>query len=148
MDKRFLRIINMKTFINVFPVYFLLFLTEPPDSPHNCTIVNRTSNSLRLECLPGSSGGLTTSHWLEVYSLNPTRLLRNLSNEQEPAFAINDLPSGFIFKLAIYATNRRGRSRTIEITGSTTTPSPWKSGMWLNIYHIILSRPEISFKKH
>lgn len=78
--------------------------------------------------MPGHAGGLEQLFHLQVYSLNPNKLLKNLSNHEAPYFAIKDLPAGYIFKLVIYSSNRRGKSKTIEITGSTTEASPWKSG--------------------
>ena len=102
--------------------------TQPPTSPHNCSVQNRTRNSLDLGCLPGNSGGLQQIFHLQVYSLNPNKLLQNLNNTEAPYFAIKDLPAGYIFKLVIYSSNRKGKSKAIDITGSTTEASPWKSG--------------------
>lgn len=111
-----------------FTIFFIFERTEPPNNPHNCSLVNKTAHSLTLECLPGYSGGLQQTFYLQVYSINPNRLLKNLSNPEAPYFAISDLPAGYIFKLVIYSSNRKGNSKSIEITGSTTEPSPWKSG--------------------
>lgn len=121
-----------------FVFFFLLFYpffgeTEAPSQPHNCSLVNKTANSLTLECLPGHAGGLEQSFHLQVYSLNPHKLLKNLSNAEAPYFAIQNLPAGYIFKMIIYSANRKGKSKSIEITGSTTEPSPWKSGMWAEV---------------
>ncbi|KAH9414353.1 hypothetical protein DERP_012000 [Dermatophagoides pteronyssinus] len=80
-----------------------------------------------VECSSGYSGGLEQTFFLQVYSLNPERLLKNLSNTQQPYFSIDNLPAGYLFKLVIYSSNRKGKSKSIEITGSTTEPSPWKS---------------------
>ncbi|KAJ6222796.1 hypothetical protein RDWZM_001341 [Blomia tropicalis] len=110
------------------PCVYHIIKAEPPNNPHNCSLVNKTAHSLTLECLPGYSGGLQQTFYLQVYSINPNRLLKNLSNPEAPYFAISDLPAGYIFKLVIYSSNRKGNSKSIEITGSTTEPSPWKSG--------------------
>ncbi|KAI2803228.1 hypothetical protein BLOT_007351, partial [Blomia tropicalis] len=109
------------------PCVYHIIKAEPPNNPHNCSLVNKTAHSLTLECLPGYSGGLQQTFYLQVYSINPNRLLKNLSNPEAPYFAISDLPAGYIFKLVIYSSNRKGNSKSIEITGSTTEPSPWKS---------------------
>lgn len=95
-------------------------------------MVNKTAHSLTVECSSGYSGGLEQTFFLQVYSLNPERLLKNLSNTQQPYFSIDNLPAGYLFKLVIYSSNRKGKSKSIEITGSTTEPSPWKSGMFFH----------------
>ncbi|KAH7639103.1 nephrin-like [Dermatophagoides farinae] len=109
------------------PCVFHIIKAEAPSHPHNCSLVNKTAHSLTVECSPGYSGGLEQTFFLQVYSLNPNRLLKNLSNTQQPYFSIDDLPAGYLFKLVIYSSNRKGTSKSIEITGSTTEPSPWKS---------------------
>lgn len=116
--------------------FFLFVWTEAPSQPHNCSLVNKTANSLTLECLPGHAGGLEQSFHLQVYSLNPHKLLKNLSNAEAPYFSIQNLPAGYIFKLVIYSSNRKGKSKSIEITGSTTEPSPWKSGMCRELFSL------------
>ncbi|XP_017477893.1 PREDICTED: nephrin-like [Rhagoletis zephyria] len=115
------------------PCRYQIIKAEAPSQPHNCSLVNKTANSLTLECLPGHAGGLEQSFHLQVYSLNPHKLLKNLSNAEAPYFAIQNLPAGYIFKMIIYSANRKGKSKSIEITGSTTEPSPWKSGMWAEV---------------
>ncbi|UXI19959.1 cytosolic purine 5'-nucleotidase [Sarcoptes scabiei] len=102
-------------------------MKEIPSPPHNCSLVNKTAHSLTVECMPGYSGGLEQIFFLQVYTLDPNRLLKNVSNQQSPYFSIDNLPAGFVFKLIIYATNRKGQSKSIEITCSTSEPSPWKS---------------------
>nr|XP_027193818.1 M-phase inducer phosphatase-like [Dermatophagoides pteronyssinus] len=109
------------------PCIFHIIKAEAPSHPHNCSLVNKTAHSLTVECSSGYSGGLEQTFFLQVYSLNPERLLKNLSNTQQPYFSIDNLPAGYLFKLVIYSTNRKGKSKSIEITGSTTEPSPWKS---------------------
>lgn len=115
---------------DLFWPFFNCCSIEAPSHPHNCSLVNKTAHSLTVECSPGYSGGLEQTFFLQVYSLNPNRLLKNLSNTQQPYFSIDDLPAGYLFKLVIYSSNRKGTSKSIEITGSTTEPSPWKSGMF------------------
>ncbi|OTF78998.1 hypothetical protein BLA29_010223 [Euroglyphus maynei] len=112
------------------PCIFHIIKAEPPSHPHNCSLVNKTAHSLTVECSPGYSGGLDQIFFLQVYSLNPNRLLKNLTNTQQPYFSIDNLPAGYLFKLVIYSANRKGKSKSIEITGSTTVPSPWKSGLF------------------
>ncbi|KAH9522421.1 hypothetical protein DERF_005992 [Dermatophagoides farinae] len=92
------------------PCVFHIIKAEAPSHPHNCSLVNKTAHSLTVECSPGYSGGLEQTFFLQVYSLNPNRLLKNLSNTQQPYFSIDDLPAGYLFKLVIYSSNRRMRT--------------------------------------
>lgn len=107
-------------------VWFLL--SGPPDPPDNCSVTNITVHTLTIECLPGYSGGLDQLYYLEVYSSNPNRLLNNITSKEYPFFIAHGLPAGYTFRLEIYSTNSKGRSRSVSITGSTLLASPWQSG--------------------
>ena len=59
----------------------MFFLTGPPDTPTNCSVVNQTTDSLEVECLPGFNGGLEQHFLLEVIDLQTKVLLANATDK-------------------------------------------------------------------
>ena len=104
-------------------------LLGPPDPPDNCSLTNITAHTLTIECLPGYSGGLDQIFYLEVFSANPNRIIANLSSSEYPFFIAHGLPAGYTFRLVLYSSNSKGKSRSISITGSTLLAAQWKSGL-------------------
>lgn len=49
------------------PCVFLITAAGKPDPPYNCTILNQTTESLEVECVPGFDGGQPQYFLLEVY---------------------------------------------------------------------------------
>ncbi|CAG2165676.1 unnamed protein product, partial [Oppiella nova] len=109
------------------PCVFFVIQAGPPDPPDNCSLTNITAHTLTIECLPGYSGGLDQIFYLEVFSANPNRLLVNLSSTEYPFFTAHGLPAGYAFRLVLYSTNTKGKSKSITITGNTLLAAQWKS---------------------
>ncbi|CAG2121489.1 unnamed protein product, partial [Medioppia subpectinata] len=109
------------------PCVFFVIQAGPPDPPDNCSLTNITAHTLTIECLPGYSGGLDQIFYLEVFSANPNRLLANLSSTEYPFFIAHGLPAGYAFRLILYSTNTKGKSKSITVTGNTLLAAQWKS---------------------
>ena len=97
-------------------------------------MTNITDQTLTVECLPGYSGGLDQIFYLEVFSANPNRIYANMSSTEYPFFIAHGLPAGNSFRLVLYSTNTKGKSRAIAITGSTLMAAQWQSGMDLQFH--------------
>ena len=107
----------------------------PPDPPDNCSITNITVHTLTVECLPGYSGGLDQLYYLEVYSSNPNRLLGNISSNEYPFFTAHSLPPGYTYRLELYSSNAKGRSKKVVLAASTLFASSLQSG---NLFYTFL----------
>lgn len=77
----------------------------------NCSLINQTSNSVEVFCLPGFDGGLPQHFVLELYSGNSQILGFNTTSFTEPYFYLENLETDVTLKIAIYAVNSKGRSR-------------------------------------
>ena len=64
----------------------LIFL-GPPEAPTNCSVVNQTTDSLVVECLPSFDGGLKQFFGLEVTDLQSGILLANFT-DSHPEFEV------------------------------------------------------------
>ncbi|KAK9753858.1 hypothetical protein QE152_g1717 [Popillia japonica] len=100
------------------PCVFLITAAGKPDPPYNCTILNQTTESLEVECVPGFDGGQPQYFLLEVYDEQTDILQANVS-ATFPLFTISGLESGKILKMIVYAANVKGRSEAILLEGFT-----------------------------
>ncbi|XP_054168583.1 synaptogenesis protein syg-2-like [Oppia nitens] len=109
------------------PCVFFVIEAGPPTPPDNCSLTNITAHEVTIECLPGYSGGLDQIFYLEVFSANPNRLLVNLSSTEYPFFIAKGLPAGYAFRLIVYSSNTKGKSKGVTITGNTLVAAHWQS---------------------
>ncbi|XP_043226125.1 nephrin-like [Amphibalanus amphitrite] len=100
------------------PCVFHIVPAGPPDPVHNCSVVNQTSESLRVACSAGFDGGLPQRFSAELYDATSGRLERNLSAGR-PEFEAERLPAGVELRVRLYAFNARGRSRPTTLDGFT-----------------------------
>merc|ERR1719471_1294766 len=100
------------------PCAFQLIPAGPPEAPSNCSVVNQTTDSLEVECLPAFDGGLKQYFGLEVSDLQSGILLANFT-DSNPVFTVSGLNSGRGLKITIYAANANGRSSNIVLEGFT-----------------------------
>lgn len=77
----------------------------------NCSLINQTSSSVEVFCLPGFDGGLPQHFVLELYAGNSQILGLNTTSFTEPYFYLDNLESDVPLKIAIYAVNSKGRSK-------------------------------------
>ena len=62
-------------------------ISGPPDPPTNCSVLNQTTDSLEVQCLPGFNGGLQQSFLLEVTDIQTKVLLAN-ATDKIPEFTV------------------------------------------------------------
>ena len=93
---KYLNLLNeMLYFISVLKLWNLIFILGPPDQPTNCSVLNQTTDSLEVQCLPGFNGGLQQSFLLEVTDIQTKMLLAN-ATDKIPEFTVKiNLP--FLF---------------------------------------------------
>lgn len=94
------------------------FLSGKPDSPYNCSIVDRTSDGLDAECFEGFDGGLPRSFVVEVYDSESGKLVGNVTSSV-PLFTVRDLEPGTDYEVVLYAANPKGRSPAVRLQSST-----------------------------
>ena len=95
-----------------------IYISGPPEAPTNCSVVNQTTDSLEVQCLPGFDGGLEQEFKLEVADLQTGMLLANAS-DTVPEFRVSGLNSGRGLKIKIYAANSNGKSQSAVLEGFT-----------------------------
>ena len=88
----------------------------PPDPPRNCTLSNQTHDSLQVDCQEGFGSGLSQEFHMEVFT--DLQLLVNIT-ARSPRLVARGLPPGQVLFLRVYASNTKGRSRSVRIDGYT-----------------------------
>ncbi|XP_053204377.1 protein turtle homolog B-like isoform X2 [Panonychus citri] len=101
------------------PCVFTVIPAGPPDPLKNCSLVNSSEDSLRVDCTEGYDGGLMQHYIMEVYdSYFPVDLKANISTNW-PSFTAKGLPPGTQFTLKIYSVNSKGQSQPETLSGTT-----------------------------
>lgn len=100
------------------PCVFTVIPAGPPDPVKNCTLINQTEDSIRVDCVEGYDGGLLQHFVMEVRDTAIHRLRSNITNNW-PSFTSRGLPPGTNFLIVIFAANAKGKSKAIAITAST-----------------------------
>ncbi|XP_076645237.1 neural cell adhesion molecule 2 isoform X3 [Halictus rubicundus] len=99
-----------------------------PDTPHNCSLQNQTTDSLYMECTEGFDGGLPQNFTIQVdreagsaRSNGPAKPSRTVYNQTSkvPSFSVSNLEPGTSYDVYIYASNSKGRSETVRFRATT-----------------------------
>ncbi|XP_022245134.1 hemicentin-1-like isoform X2 [Limulus polyphemus] len=104
------------------PCVFTIVPAGPPESPHNCSVLNQTENLIYLECVEGDNGGLNANFILEVFSVGHGTLQANITSPV-PMFLVKELPAGTALRLLVFAANPKGRSEPVVISATTLRPA-------------------------
>ncbi|XP_069959342.1 nephrin-like [Cherax quadricarinatus] len=91
------------------PCSFTIISAGPPEEVNNCTVLNVTSHSASVICMPGFDGGLPQRFLLQVWEVNTGRLVLNVS-ASTPVFSVKPLEPDRNYRLAVVAYNTRGRT--------------------------------------
>ncbi|CAK9813985.1 Protein turtle homolog B [Anthophora quadrimaculata] len=97
-----------------------------PDTPHNCSLLNQTTDSLYVECTEGFDGGLPQKFTIQVdreagtasTSTKPSTTIYNQTSKV-PSFSVGNLEPGTTYDVHIYASNSKGRSETVHFRATT-----------------------------
>jgi hypothetical protein len=84
-------------------------LAGRPDSVHNCSVANHSTESFFLQCSEGFNGGLPQYFVLELYELHSHKMRINMTSNV-PNFSVNSLEPGLSFLAHVFAFNNKGRS--------------------------------------
>lgn len=103
------------------PCAYSIVAAGAPDSVRNCTVVNITEDSMRVDCVDGYDGGLLQHFLLEIFDTTDDRssTLRANITSTKPNFNINQLQPARSYLLIIYSVNAKGRSKGIALTAFT-----------------------------
>lgn len=103
--------------------YFVEIYLGRPDSPHNCTVVNVTQSWLYVKCLRGFDGGLPQEFICEVTQEWNDKVISNITSKTQPEFRLTGLEARTSYRIVIYASNVKGKSKESVSLSATTLPN-------------------------
>ncbi|XP_011703468.1 PREDICTED: nephrin-like isoform X3 [Wasmannia auropunctata] len=98
-----------------------------PDTPHNCSLLNQTTDSIYVECIEGFDGGLPQKFTMQVEREagsskggggGGSATVFNQTSKV-PVFSVSNLDPGSSYEVSIYSTNAKGRSETVHFRATT-----------------------------
>ncbi|KAF2892420.1 hypothetical protein ILUMI_13758, partial [Ignelater luminosus] len=117
------------------PCVFYINPAGKPDALSNCTILNQTVESLHVECIEGFDGGLNQEFIMEVYDTLTRKLVNNVTSKI-PTFTVSGLESGLGFQIALYASNKKGKSETAYLQTFTLKSAEKHTALTPVLLHI------------
>ncbi|XP_070157723.1 nephrin isoform X6 [Polyergus mexicanus] len=105
------------------PCVFHIVPAGRPDTPHNCSLLNQTTDSIYVECIEGFDGGLPQKFTMRVDREagsgkgGPATVYNHTS--KMPTFSVGSLDPGSTYEVSIYSTNAKGRSETVRFRATT-----------------------------
>ncbi|KAJ8951992.1 hypothetical protein NQ317_018674 [Molorchus minor] len=90
--------------------------TRKPFSVKNCTLINQTSNSVDVLCMPSFDGGLQQNFILELYASDSAIPRLNMTSVH-PYFVLDHLEPDVSFRIVVFAVNSKGRSTGTTLEG-------------------------------
>ncbi|KAF2367275.1 CD80-like immunoglobulin C2-set [Trinorchestia longiramus] len=100
------------------PCLFHVVPAGRPDSPMNCSVINKTYDSLVVTCIGGFDGGLKQSFVARVYEAVGGRSQVNVS-APEPSFLLEGLTPGLDYIIKVSAINQLGESDPVKLEAVT-----------------------------
>ena len=98
--------------------FFLCYITGPPESLSNCSLLNQSADSLHVSCHSNDDGGLDQTFQLQVMDVSLQQPLVTLQSNK-PDFYLSNLEAGSTFMLYLYAMNTKGSSQPVILPVST-----------------------------
>ena len=117
------------------PCVFVVTKAGPPTPLANCSVTNKTTTSLTIECIPGDNGGSKQHFHAHVFQVDSeegspenhffsdeslqTQSKMNLTSEKSPTFYLSSLNPGTSYMVELYASNARGQSDRSRLSVTT-----------------------------
>lgn len=96
------------------PCIFNIVPTGKPSALTDCKLVNKSLNSMKVECSEGFDGGLPANFLLEMYEAKTMQKTAQVTNKV-PIFEVHHLQPGVGLKLYLYAENAKGTSEPAKL---------------------------------
>ena len=114
-------------------------ILDKPDPPSNCSLYNKSSSRVVVECLPGFDGGLSQLFHIEVYKTTGKLPIHNETSDV-PNFLLNTLPSQSTLLFEIYSSNSKGKSPRVSLQTDGLEVSEIKSGNVSNTQTVMVNQ--------
>ncbi|XP_043490333.1 nephrin-like isoform X4 [Polistes fuscatus] len=104
-----------------------------PDMPHNCSLLNQTTDSFYVECIDGFDGGIPQKFNIQVdreISSSGSKSINTIYNQtsKTASFVVTNLDPGTTYEIQIYASNTKGKSEVVHFSATTLNSPERRTG--------------------
>ncbi|CAB4065520.1 unnamed protein product [Lepeophtheirus salmonis] len=100
------------------PCIFHIILAVAPDPVENCTIINKSSETFHLHCVPGFDGGMEQL-FLVTVTERSTSLVRYNATARQLDLFIPNLRAGSSYLTTVTPMNKKGYGKTTQVLVDT-----------------------------
>ncbi|XP_023334724.1 nephrin [Eurytemora carolleeae] len=104
------------------PCVYHIIMAVTPDPVENCTVINKSSESFHLQCLPGFDGGMNQTFHITVKERENGIVMYDDSNLLKPDVNIQHLKPGGNYLVSVTSYNKKGTSQPNHIDIETMQP--------------------------
>lgn len=100
------------------PCIFHIILAVAPDPVSNCTIINKSSETFHLQCIPGFDGGMEQEFVVSVAERKSGKVVYNQTTKKLDLF-IQHLSEGTFYLTTVTPTNKKGVGKPTHVIVET-----------------------------
>lgn len=95
------------------PCVFHIILAVSPEPVENCSVINKSSETFHLQCLPGFDGGMNQTFHIMVKERNTHQVMYDNASLNKPEVLIQELDAGQAYIATVTALNKKGASLSV-----------------------------------
>lgn len=101
------------------PCVFHIIMAVAPEPVENCTVINQSSDTFHMKCLPGFDGGMNQTFHILVRDRQTNNVKYDNASLTKPELIIENLDAGVAYLVAVFAINKKGSSPAVYNTVET-----------------------------
>jgi len=96
------------------PCVYHIILAVSPEPVENCTVINKSSETFHLQCLPGFDGGMNQTFHILVKERTSHQVMYDNASLERPEVLIQHLEAGMAYIATVTALNKKGASLSVH----------------------------------
>jgi len=101
------------------PCVFHIILAVSPEPVENCSVINKSSETFHLQCIPGFDGGMNQTFHILVKDRITNSVKYDNASLDRPEVLIEHLEAGSAYSVTVIAINKKGPSTAVHKTVET-----------------------------
>ena len=97
----------------------LICISVSPEPVENCTVINKSSETFHLQCVPGFDGGMNQTFHILVKDRITNSVKYDNASLDRPEVLIEHLEAGIAYSVTVIAINKKGASTAVYKTVET-----------------------------
>jgi len=101
------------------PCVFHIIMAVAPEPVENCSVINKSSDTFHIKCVPGFDGGMNQTFHILVRDRLTNIIKYDNASLDKPELIIEHLDAGVAYIVAVIAINKKGASPAVYKTVET-----------------------------